>query len=122
MSYYKNIKELTKENKDFRHVVYTGKYAQLVIMSLEPGIEIGEEVHDSVDQFFYFIKGRGEAIINGESQPLEKGYTIFVPAGTRHNIKNISETDDLKLFTIYSPPNHPDGMIAKTKKDAQEYH
>jgi mannose-6-phosphate isomerase-like protein (cupin superfamily) len=122
MHYHENLKHLAKENENFRQVVFTGKYAQLVLMSLMPSEEIGEEVHDDVDQFFYFVSGKGEAVVGGESKIIEKGDGVFIPAGTLHNIKNIDVDDPLKLFTLYSPPNHPDGKIHKTKAKAEEDH
>ena len=118
MSFQANIKSLDKENALFRKVIYTGKYIQLVLMSIPMGEEIGEETHETVDQILFFVKGEGEAIIKGESKPIGKGDAVFVPAGTLHNFKNTGE-DDLKLYTVYSPPNHPDGTIHKTKEEAE---
>lgn len=124
MSYHENIKRLAKDNTNFRQVLHTGKYSQLVVMSIPPSGEIGEEVHDAVDQFFYFVEGRGEAVIEGEVKAIEKGDGLVVSAGTKHNIKNADVDDPLQLFTIYSPPNHPDGTVHETKEDADaaEYH
>lgn len=116
--YCNNIEELTLANSFFRQVVFTGEHAQLVLMSLGPGEEIGMEVHATVDQFFRFEKGEGKVIQNGEEQLVKDGFAVIVPAGTNHNIINTSQTDPLKLYTIYSPPNHPDGTIHKTKADA----
>jgi mannose-6-phosphate isomerase-like protein (cupin superfamily) len=120
MSYHENIKKLAKENDDFRRVLHTGKYAQLVLMSIPPGSEIGEETHDTVDQVLFFVKGEGEAILDDQSKPVEKGHAVFVPAGTKHNFKNTGD-EDLKLYTLYSPPNHPDGTVHKTLAEAQEH-
>ena len=92
-------------------------------MSIPPGGDIGEETHDTIDQLLYFAKGEGEAILNGESKPVEKGDVVFVPAGTLHNFKNTGD-EDLKIYTTYSPPEHPDGTIHKTKEEAEaaEHH
>jgi mannose-6-phosphate isomerase-like protein (cupin superfamily) len=116
--YADNIEAKTLANSFFREVLYTGKHAQLVVMSLKPGEEIGMEVHDTVDQFFRFEKGQGKVIIDGEESEVRDGSAVIVPAGSNHNIINTSQTDDLKLYTIYSPPNHPDGTIHKTKEEA----
>jgi mannose-6-phosphate isomerase-like protein (cupin superfamily) len=121
MHFHDNIKELAKENTNFRKVLYTGKYSQLVIMSIPPGGDIGEETHDDVDQVLFFVKGEGEAVINGEVKPVEKGQAVYVPAGTLHNFKNTG-SEDLKLYTVYSPPEHPDGTIHKTKEEAEASH
>ena len=116
--YNANIEELTLANSNFRQVLFTGKYAQLVLMSLKPGEEIGMETHPSVDQFFRFEKGAGKVIIDGEEYIVGNGSAIVVPAGSQHNVINTSTTEDLKLYTIYSPPNHPDGIIHATKAEA----
>lgn len=113
-----NIEEKTLANSFFREVLFTGKYAQLVVMSLLPNEEIGMEVHQTVDQFFRIEKGQGKVIMNGEEHEIKDDSAIIVPAGTEHNVINTSSTDDLKLYTIYSPPNHPDGKIHKTKAEA----
>jgi mannose-6-phosphate isomerase-like protein (cupin superfamily) len=118
IGYHDNIEKLTLENSFFRQVLFTGTHAQLVLMSLRPGEDIGMEVHANVDQFFRFEKGQGKVIQNGEEQIVENGSAVIVPAGTNHNIINTSQTDDLKLYTIYSPPNHPDGVVHKTKEEA----
>jgi mannose-6-phosphate isomerase-like protein (cupin superfamily) len=115
-----DIEKLTKENKNFREVLYTGKYSQLVVMSLKPGEEIGMEVHENVDQFFRVDEGEGELLLDGKTTKISDGYAVVVPAGSEHNIVNTAEKD-LKLYTIYSPANHPDGTIHKTFKEAQEY-
>jgi len=116
--YIDNIEEKTINNDYFREVVFTGKYFQLVVMSLKPGEEIGSEVHKNVDQFFRVEKGRGKVIINGEENLFTNGVAIVVPAGSEHNVINISTSNDLKLYTIYSPPQHKDGIIHKTKGNA----
>lgn len=120
--YHSNIEKETEENNNFRKVLFTGKYSQLVVMSLKPGEEIGNEIHENVDQFFRIEEGKAKVVINnGEEEFIVKEDEVFiVPAGTWHNIINIDD-EDLKLYTIYSPPNHPDGTIHKTKKEAEEY-
>jgi len=116
--YIENIEEKALGNSYFREVVFTGKYCQLVLMSLKPGEEIGSEVHKKVDQFFRIEKGSAKVIIDGIESLVTDGAGIIVPAGSEHNIINLSTSSDLKLYTIYSPPNHKDGVIHKTKKDA----
>ena len=113
-----DIEKLTLENSFFRQVIYTGSHAQLVLMSLKPGEEIGLEVHNNVDQFFRFEKGNGKVIIDEEEFQVSDGVAVIVPAGSEHNVNNTSDEDDLKLYTIYSPPNHPDKTIHKTKAEA----
>lgn len=117
--YVTNIEQLAKENENFRHVLYTAKHSQLVLMSLRPGEEIGEEAHDNVDQFFRIDAGEGKAIIEGEEHDIENGDAIVIPSGTKHNIINTSVDEPLKLYTIYSPPNHRDGVIHVTKEEAE---
>lgn len=116
--YVTNIEKETEENTDFRRVLYTGKYNQLVLMSLRPGEEIGEETHDDVDQFFRFEKGEGEVSIDSAKHPVKDGDAVIVPAGARHNVKNVSKRQNLRLYTIYSPPEHQDGVVRHTKKEA----
>jgi mannose-6-phosphate isomerase-like protein (cupin superfamily) len=113
-----NIEKDTISNTDFRRVLYTGKHSQLVLMNLKPNEEIGEEVHDTVDQFFRFEKGEGIVSIDGVKQKVADGDAVIVPAGARHNVTNASKTADLKLYTIYSPPEHQDGTVRRTKADA----
>ena len=113
-----NIEKETLRNTDFRHVLYTGKHSQLVLMNLKPGEEIGEEVHTTIDQFFRFEKGEGVVSIDGVKHKVADGDAVIVPAGAKHNVINSSKTTDLKLYTIYSPPEHVDGTIRKTKADA----
>ncbi len=115
--YIKNIEKLSLENENFRQVLYTDKNSQLVLMSLLPKEEIGEEVHD-VDQFLRVEKGVGSAILNGAAQDIADGSVILVPAGTRHNIVNTG-SDSMKLYTLYMPPHHRDGIIHKTKAEAE---
>jgi len=113
-----DIEEKTENNTNFRQVLFTGKHAQLVVMNLKPSEEIGMEVHPDVDQFFRFEDGEGKVIINGEEHIVSDGFAVVVPAGAEHNVINTSTTEELKLYTIYSPPNHPDGTIHKTKEEA----
>lgn len=117
--YVEDIKKLIKENTNFRKVLYTGTHSQIVAMNIRVGEDIGEEVHEGVDQILYFIDGECEAILNGEVRKVEEHDIVFVPAGTKHNFKN-SGSVDLKLFTVYAPPEHPDGTIHVTKADAQK--
>ena len=116
--YIDNIEEKTINNDYFREVVFTGRHCQLVVMCLKPGEEIGSEVHKNVDQFFRIEKGKGKVVINGKENQFTNGVGIVVPAGSEHNVINISTSNDLKLYTIYSPPQHKDGIIHKTKQDA----
>jgi mannose-6-phosphate isomerase-like protein (cupin superfamily) len=113
-----NIEKETLGNNDFRHVLYTGKHSQLVLMNLKPGEEIGEEVHKTIDQFFRFEKGTGIVSIDGVKSKVSDGDALIVPAGAKHNVTNTSKTADLKLYTIYSPPEHIDGTVRKTKAEA----
>jgi mannose-6-phosphate isomerase-like protein (cupin superfamily) len=115
--YVANIEELTAGNTDFRRVLYTGPYSQLVLMCLQPREEIGAERHFDVDQFFRFEHGQGVVIINGISYPVGPGDCAVVPAGAEHNVKNTSGYDVLQLYTIYSPPNHKDNTVHHTKAD-----
>ena len=114
-----NIEKETLENTNFRKVLYTSKHSQLVLMSLKPNEEIGMEVHPDNDQFFRFEKGEGKCIIDGNSYELGDGSVIIVPAGAQHNIINTSGVNDLKLYTIYSPAHHKDGIIRATKEEAE---
>lgn len=115
--YIINIEKETRENTDFRRVLYTAKNSQLVLMNIKPGDEIGEEVHE-LDQFLRFEEGEGKAVLNGVESDVGDGSAVVVPAGTKHNFINTGEKD-LKLYTIYSPPNHKDGVVHKTKKEAE---
>lgn len=114
-----NIEKETLENGNFRKVLYTSKYSQLVLMSLKPMEEIGMEVHQDNDQFFRFEKGQGKCIIDGNEYELKDGVAIVVPAGAQHNVLNTSETEELKLYTIYSPAHHKDGVVRATKAEAE---
>jgi mannose-6-phosphate isomerase-like protein (cupin superfamily) len=117
--YFANIEEETLSNSDFRRVLYTGKHAQLVLMSLPAGSEIGMEVHEENDQFFRFESGTGLVVIDGNNYQVSDGSAIIVPAGAEHNVVNTSQTEDLKLYTIYSPSHHRDGIVRATKEEAE---
>lgn len=112
-----NIEKRTEENRDFRRVLYTGPHIQLVLMSLEPGEDIGDEVHSDTDQFFRVEEGEGEVWIDGRKTEIESEMAIVIPAGARHNIKNTGEKS-MKLYTLYAPPHHADGTIQATKAAA----
>ena len=112
-----DIETLTKENRDFRRVLYTGRNLQLVLMALQPGEEIGEEVHEDRDQFFRVEKGKGEIVIDGVTTKIKSDIAMIVPAGARHNVRNTSEKV-LRLYTLYAPPEHMDGTVHVTKADA----
>jgi mannose-6-phosphate isomerase-like protein (cupin superfamily) len=112
-----DIEDRTEENRDFRRVLYTGPYMQLVLMSLEPGEEIGEEVHEHTDQFFRVEEGEGEIWMDGRPTPIESDMAMLVPAGARHNIRNTG-SEPLKFYTLYAPPEHEDGTVHATKADA----
>ena len=107
------------ENTNFRKVLYTSKHCQLVLMNLRPGEEIGMETHRSNDQFFRVEKGHGKCFIDGNEYELRDGDAVVVPSGARHNIVNVSNTEELKLYTIYSPPHHKDGIVRATKEEAE---
>jgi mannose-6-phosphate isomerase-like protein (cupin superfamily) len=117
--YSTNIEKDTLGNNNFRKVLYTGKHSQLVLMSLAPKEEIGMEVHEENDQFFRFEKGQGKCIIDGNEYDLGDGVAIVVPAGAQHNIINTSDTEELKMYTIYSPAHHKDGISRATKEEAE---
>lgn len=118
--YNTNIEKDTIENTNFRKVLYTAKHCQLVLMSLKPKEEIGMEVHKENDQFFRFEKGEGKCIIDGNEYVVTDGSAIIVPAGAEHNVINTSEFSDLKLYTIYSPAHHKDGIVRTTKEEAEK--
>lgn len=115
--YIANIEKDSLENENFRKVLYTAKHSQLVLMSLEPKEEIGDEVHN-LDQFIRVEAGSGLAVLDGVEHKIADGSAIVIPAGTRHNIVNSSETEKMKLYTVYSPAEHRDGVIRKTKAEA----
>jgi mannose-6-phosphate isomerase-like protein (cupin superfamily) len=117
--YVGNIEDDTVDNENFRKVLFTGPNSQLVVMSLGPGEEIGEETHD-LDQFICFEAGHGEVVLDGESHEVEDDFGVVIPAGTRHNVINKSDSEPLKLFTVYSPPEHEPDTVHKTKAEADE--
>jgi mannose-6-phosphate isomerase-like protein (cupin superfamily) len=116
--YVTAIEKETRKNTDFRRVLYTGKFSQLVLMSMKPGEEIGEETHEDVDQFFRFEEGEGKVIIDGVGHPVKDGHAVVVPAGAKHNVINTSKQSELKLYTVYSPPEHQDKTVRRTKAEA----
>lgn len=117
--YIGNVEEETRNNDNFRKVIFTGEHMQLVLMRLNPGEDIGEETHD-VDQFFRIDSGRGVVVVDGKEHSLLDGSGVVVPAGTKHNIINVSNSEPLSMYTIYSRPEHSDGMVSKTKEDAMK--
>lgn len=119
--YCENIEKLTLENRDFRRVLYTGSHLQLVLMSLPPGCDIGEEVHPDRDQFFRIEEGEGTVEIDGVAHSVSHDFAVIVPAGARHNVRN-SGTADLRLYTIYGPPEHKDAIVHSTKEEAEARH
>ncbi len=119
--YVDNIEEATTSNEDFRRVLYTGKNLQLVLMTLQPGEEIGEEVHEDRDQFFRIEEGRGTVYIDGAGNAVEDDFAVIVPAGARHNVVN-SGDEPLRLYTLYGPPEHKDGVVHRDKAQAEADH
>ena len=119
--YCDNIEERTVENDNFRKVLYTGHHLQLVLMTLQPGEEIGEEVHDDRDQFFRFEGGEGVVKIDGNDNRVSEDFAVIVPAGARHNVINTGD-EPLRLYTIYGPPEHKDAVVQATKADAEARH
>jgi mannose-6-phosphate isomerase-like protein (cupin superfamily) len=122
--YVVDLEQRTRQNNYFREVLFTGPNSQLVVMSIAPGGDIGMETHNDVDQFIRVEVGRGMAILDGERHALTDGSAVVIPAGTEHNIVNSSQSEPLKLYTVYTPPEHPDGTVHRTKADAQaaEHH
>lgn len=114
-----NIEQETLNNNNFRKVLYSGKHSQLVLMSLKPKEDIGMETHPDNDQFFRFEKGQGKVVIDGNEYEVQDGSAIVVPAGAEHNVTNTSDSEELKLYTIYSPAHHKDGIVRATKKEAE---
>ena len=114
-----NIEKDTLENGNYRKVLYTSKHSQLVLMSLKPREEIGMEIHPDNDQFFRFEQGTGRCVIDGNEYDVADGAAVIVPAGAKHNIINISDSEELKLYTIYSPAHHKDGIVRQTKEEAE---
>ncbi len=117
--YKQNIEKATITNNDFRHVVYTAEHSQIVLMALLPGEEIGLETHEGNDQFFRFEQGQGKVLINEIEYEVRDGDAVLVPAGSEHNIINTSETDSLKLYTLYCPAHHKDGVVRAAKAEAE---
>jgi mannose-6-phosphate isomerase-like protein (cupin superfamily) len=113
------IEKKTLKNSDFRRVLYTGRYSQLVLMNLKPMEEIGMETHNDRDQFFRFEAGEGKVVIDGVEHKVKDGDAVIVPAGAKHNVENTSKELELKLYTIYSPPEHQDKVVRHTKADAE---
>lgn len=120
VGYASDIEKETLDNENFRQVLYTGKYAQLVVMTIQPGEDIGMEVHEHVDQFFRIEQGKAVVVMDGEETEVSADFAFIVPAGTQHNVINNGD-EPLKLYTVYSPPNHPDGTVHKDKEEAEKY-
>jgi mannose-6-phosphate isomerase-like protein (cupin superfamily) len=120
--YVNNIEKLTEENNNFRKVLYTANNSQLVVMSLKPQEDIGSEVHEELDQFIRIEEGKGKAVLNGKEYDIEEGSAVVIPGGTEHNIINTSEDEPMKLYTVYSPPEHKDGVVHETKEEAEADH
>ncbi len=119
--YVVNIEQKALANGYFRQVLFTGPNSQLVVMAIAPGEDIGMETHGDVDQFIRVEAGEGKAILNGEEHHLSDGFAVVIPAGTEHNIVNLSHSEPLKLYTIYSPAEHPDGTVHRNKAEAEAY-
>jgi len=109
------------ENVNFRQVLYTSVHMQVMLMTLKPGEEIGEEIHNANDQFFRFESGNGKCTINGNEYNVSDGNAIVVPAGAKHNVINTAKAGELKMYTIYAPPNHKDGIVRVTKEEAEDF-
>ncbi|HET9663929.1 MAG TPA: cupin domain-containing protein [Burkholderiales bacterium] len=120
--YVTNIEDDTLENKDYRRVLYTGRNMQLVLMTLQPGEEIGMETHEEHDQFIRVEAGTGTVILDGEKHDLSDGVAVVIPAGVQHNVVNTSAREPLRLYTLYGPPEHPDGTVHHTKRDEPPEH
>lgn len=118
--YVTNIERDTLENEDYRRVLYTGRYTQLVLMTLRPGEEIGLEAHEGHDQFIRIEAGSGYVQLDGERRDLADGSIVVIPSGVEHNVVNSSDSEPLRLYTLYSPPEHPDGTVQQSKADESE--
>ena len=118
--YAGDVARLASENEDFRRVLYTTERSQLVLMAVRPGDEIGEEAHEGIDQVLAFVSGEGEAVVEGESRTVRAGSVVVIPSGTRHNFI-ARGSSPLKLYTVYTPPEHPEGTVHRTKEEADEY-
>jgi mannose-6-phosphate isomerase-like protein (cupin superfamily) len=116
-----DIDKLTVDNEDFRRVLYTGEHLQLVLMTLQPGEEIGEEVHEDPDQFFRIEEGQGAIDIDGRENPVMDDFAVIVPAGARHNVRNTG-AEPLRLYTVYGPPEHKDKVVQRTREEAEARH
>lgn len=121
VGYVTNIEEDTLQNEDYRRVLFTGKNTQLVLMTVQPGDEIGLETHEEHDQFIRVEAGSGVVLLNDEKHQLSDGIAVVIPAGTKHNVINTSKTEPLRLYTLYSPPEHKDGTVHHTKADDPEH-
>jgi mannose-6-phosphate isomerase-like protein (cupin superfamily) len=121
MSIYSDIASQAGFNDDYRRVLRTGEFSQLVLMNLEPGTEIGEEVHDDVDQIIVFVSGTGEVSLDGDTTPVAGGDLVYIAAGVRHNVVNTGD-EQMKLYTVYAPPEHPDGTVHHTKAEGDAAH
>ena len=119
--YIVQIEDATRDNQHYRRVLFTAKHSQLVLVNLKPGEEIGEEVH-GMDQFIRFEEGEGTVVLDGEKHAVSDGFAVVIPAGTRHNVVNSGKTAPLKLYSLYSPPEHTDGIVHKTKQEADADH
>jgi len=119
--FHSNIKRDVMENVDFRKVLYTSMHMQVVLMTLKPGEDIGEEIHNANDQFFRFESGKGKCTINGNEYSVSDGDAIVVPAGAKHNVTNTGKSVELKMYTIYAPANHKDGTVRVTKAEAENF-
>lgn len=115
-----NIEEQTLNNEDFRRVLFTGPKSQLVLMSVAPADEIGSEIHKDIDQFIKIESGQGKAILDGMEYDISSGFAVLIPAGMEHNILNTSESEPIKIYTIYSPPEHKEGTVHHTRDEAME--
>ena len=122
VGYVTNIEKDTLENEDYRRVLFTGRNTQLVLMTLRPGEEIGRETHEEHDQFIRVESGTGSVVLNGEKHRLEDGVAVVIPAGVEHNVINTSSSEPMRLYTLYSPPEHPDGTVHRTKADEPPEH
>lgn len=117
--FHGDVLKLADQNDDFRRVLFTTERSQLVLMTIPPGEEIGEETHDGIDQILWFVKGLGQAVLNGEQFEVTAGSVVVVPAGTRHNFLNTATEEPLRLYTVYTPPEHKDGKVHRTKQEAE---
>lgn len=122
IGYVTNIESDTLANEDYRRVLFTGRNTQLVLMTLQPGDEIGREIHEEHDQFIRVESGTGTVVLDGQEHALSDGVAVVIPAGVEHNVINTSREERLRLYTLYSPPEHPDGTVHRTKRDEPAEH